>query len=174
MGLVGACSMRLLEQYGLLHARGMFPGMSILQWGPEIAEIVGEFKSKTILDYGCGLGLQYRRERIHRLWANSPPVLYDPAVERYSAKPEGQFDGVLSTDVLEHIPEEELDAVLTEIFGYATQWVFLSVCCRPSKHILFDDGTNVHVTVKPQEWWNERIAEFSNGHRAKTILRFSE
>lgn len=152
--------MKYLEQYRKLHAAKMFPGMSILQYVPDITELVGEFKSQNLLDYGCGLGWQYTRERVHRVWDREIPTLYDPAVPEHSATLIGKFDGVICTDVLEHVPEAELPAMLHEIAGYAKQWVFFSVCCRPSRFILFDDGTNVHVTIHPFEWWQKFLKPY--------------
>lgn len=146
--------MRYLDQYRALHAAGKFPGVSIMPFVGDIAELVGEFQSVTLLDYGCGKGLQYSRDKIFKAWGNHPPALYDPGVEAFAVKPTGQFDGVISTDMLEHVPLDELDAVVREIAGYAKQWVLLSVCCRPAKSLRFPDGKNIHVTIRPIEWWN--------------------
>lgn len=164
--------MRYLEQYRRLHAEKKFPGMSMIPFAAEVAELVGEFKSRTILDYGCGLGLQYSRDKIFKLWGNQPPKLYDPAVDLFQVKPSGQFDGVICTDVAEHVPEDELPAFVADLAGYARQWALISVCCRPSKHIRFDDGENVHVTVKPFAWWQEYLAPHFTG--ARLVLRETE
>jgi 2-polyprenyl-3-methyl-5-hydroxy-6-metoxy-1,4-benzoquinol methylase len=51
-------------------------------------------------------------------------------VPEFSAKPDRRFDLVISTDVLEHIPEESIDEVLKDIFNYSDQWVFLTICTR--------------------------------------------
>jgi len=146
--------MRLLEQYRELQAQGKFPGLAMLPFVPDIAELVNEFDSKTILDYGCGLGFQYTREKAYKAWGMKPPALYDPAVDRYSIKPEGQFDGVICTDVLEHVPADELDAMVREIAGYARQWAFVSVC-QPSL-----------------DWWGAFLPPFFFGQRL--VLRQSE
>ena len=63
--------------------------------------------AKTLLDYGAGQGWQYTEECYHVLW-NIMPTLYDPAVAAFHVKPSQRFDGVICTDVLEHIPEAEL------------------------------------------------------------------
>src|SRR3990167_5907590 len=144
--------MRLLEQYKKLHEDGRFPGMSILPYVPEIADLIAEFKSRSLLDYGCGRGRQYLHERIHRAMGVDMPALYDPAVAEFSIKPRGPFEGVICTDVLEHVPEDELSEVIGDLSRYARQWAFITVCCRPSKHFTFEDGTNVHVTLTPFEW----------------------
>ena len=164
--------MRYLDQYRKLHAARKFPGMSMIPFASDVAELVGEFQSKTILDYGCGMGLQYSRDKIFKMWANQPPKLYDPAVPGHDVKPVGKFDGVISTDVMEHIPEDELVEVVAEIAGYARQWALISVCCRPSKHIRFDDGENVHITIHPFAWWQEYLApHFSS---ARLVLKETE
>lgn len=157
--------MKYLSEYRALHRSESFRGYSILQWVPQIADLVAEHKSVRLLDYGCGLGWQYIRERVHLAMGVEVPHLYDPAVDALSTKPEGTFDGVICTDVMEHVPEEEVDAVVREIAAYAEDWAFVSVCCRPSKHIRFPDGTNVHVTVKPFQWWTRKLQPVFAGRK---------
>lgn len=165
--------MKLLNEYRKLHEQGKFPGMSLLPFVPEIAELVVEFKARRLLDYGCGMGRQYTRERAHVVWGVGMPTLYDPAVAQFSVKPVGRFQGVICTDVLEHVPESELDAVVREIAGHAKLWAFISVCCRPSKHIRFEDGRNVHVTVKPFAWWQEYLPPFFASN-TRLVIRQTE
>jgi hypothetical protein len=81
-------------------------------------------------------------------------------VDKYKQLPEGNFDGVYSTDVLEHIPEEELDRVLTEIFSKADKFVYLGICTVPSQHIL-SNGENAHDTVQPFDWWVHKIIPYA-------------
>ncbi len=104
--------MKYLEQYRRLHAKKKFMSFSAMQFAPEITELIVEFRSKSILDYGCGSGDQYTIEKLHRVFGVKMPAMYDPAVMGRDKLPDGVFDGVLSTDVLEHIPEDELDQVL--------------------------------------------------------------
>lgn len=136
----------------------MFPGKSIRAAVQDIIRLVAEYDAKTLLDYGCGQGDQYAVKKVHKKWGILP-TLYDPASKRHRIKPTGQFDGVICTDVLEHIPEDELDDALTEIFGYAKKFVVLSIATGPA-HKKFDDGTNLHVTIKPEEWWRTKLSRF--------------
>lgn len=141
--------MELVEQYRLMHESGHFPGYSIRQYVDDIDALVRKTGAKTILDYGCGKGRQYADLKLHEFWKVAP-TLYDPAV--FPEKPEGTFHGVVCTDVLEHVPEEDLEEVLREIFAYAERFAFLSICTRKAKKTL-PDGRNAHLTVKPEEWW---------------------
>ena len=146
----------LLEQYRILHRSKKFLGLSLLPYASVIAEMVEKTGAETLLDYGCGAGFQYTKYRIHDAWGGIMPHLYDPAVPEFEAKPDGKFDGVISSDVLEHIEERNVAAFLDELFSYAKRFVFVTVCCRPAKKFL-PDGRNCHLTVRPPEWWENMI-----------------
>jgi len=150
--------MRYLEQYQAMHAAGAFNSRSISQWLPEIALLVRRHDARTLLDYGCGSGNAYLKDRVHKThFRGVMPTLYDPGAAAFSAKPEGRFDGVICADVLEHVPEDELPALIEDLAGYAGKFLFASVCCRPAKKT-FPDGTNLHVTVRPFRWWCDLFA----------------
>ena len=148
--------MSLIEQYRELHDEGKFQGFSLLQHTSRISDLVKKHGSQTILDYGSGKGKQYRPpHNLDKIWGVEV-TLYDPAVKGIDKLPEGKFDGVICSDVLEHIPEEEIDKTILQLESYARQFVFVSICTRPAKKLL-PDGRNCHITVRPEEWWLERI-----------------
>jgi hypothetical protein len=96
-------------------------------------------------------------------WDIGELVCYDPAYEPHSGLPEGKFDGVISTDVLEHCPEEDLPWVIEEIFGYAKRFVFANVACFPARKKL-PNGENAHCTIKPIEWWQDLLFDTAKRH----------
>ena len=106
-----------------------------------------------MLDYGCG------KAQFHDASWNA--VKYDPAIPKFSTRPTGRFDLVISTDVLEHIPEEHIENTIADIFNYSDRWVFVSVCCREAKEIL-PNGMNAHATVKPESWWKDKFSKYKN------------
>lgn len=120
-----------------------------------------------LLDYGSGKGYQYLAHRAHEVWGGFLPVCYDPGVRQLSGRPEGVFDGIISTDVLEHIEQRHLANVIQDIFSYANPigepFVYLHTCCRPARKV-FGDGVNLHATVQPPEWWESLLAKHKPAH----------
>jgi len=150
----------LTPQYRAMAADGgNFFGLSVLQHQKRIGQFIKDTNSKTLLDFGCGRGDAYRSpHKVYHQWGLSRKdvTLYDPAFNRDNALPTGKFDMVICSDVLEHVPEDEVDAFVARLFSYAKRGVWASVCCRPAKKT-FPDGTNLHVTVRPFEWWDEKF-----------------
>jgi hypothetical protein len=167
---------RLLAQYREMHREGevhlgippdeTFPGKSLPPQAGHIKRLVDLTAAKTILDYGSGKGQQYRPlpftdpgGTVHLgipAWWGAEVRCYDPAYEPYSAAPAGKFDGVISTDVLEHCPEEDMPWIVEELFGFATKFAFANVACFPARKRL-PNGQNAHCTVRPLKWWRGLI-----------------
>jgi hypothetical protein len=83
---------------------------------------------------------------------------FEPAVTELAQRPEGIFDVVMSLDVLEHIPEEELDAVLSEMAALGRHQIHI-IDIKPAKAVLAD-GRNAHVSLHSGDWWEERMRRF--------------
>lgn len=130
-----------------------FRGLSIIQHRNQIRDLITKFGATTVLDFGSGRGDAYFVPyTIHRDWNVPMPTLYDPAFPTHDGLPFSRFDAVLCSDVLEHVPIEDVDAFITTLFGFANKFVWASVCCRPAKKS-FPDGTNMHVTIQVMAWW---------------------
>ncbi len=165
----------LTELYRRMHLEGdasrgaapadMFPGISLRAHVAHIRQLAAATGSQSILDYGCGKGMLYREqpfrvdggdaawESVADFWDVDFVERYDPSYPPYSKLPEGQFDGVICTDVLEHCPEDDLPWIVGELFGYAKRFVFASIAGHPAKKQL-PDGSNAHCTVRPSAWWH--------------------
>lgn len=138
-----------------MHQRGEFPGWSIRAYASQIGGLVRRTRAQTLLDYGCGEGKQYSVEGVHHGWGVMPH-LYEPARPEFALRPDGVFDGVICTDVLEHVPEAEVENVCRELGLYARRFLFVSICNRPAKRIL-PDGRNCHVTLMPRDRWQQLL-----------------
>lgn len=147
-----------------------FRGNNIQVYLDDMRQLVGLVGgAKTILDYGCGKALAWKFWRSQEgkslgdeLGAETV-TLYDPGFPPHAERPEGKYDVVFCTDVLEHVPESDVQAVLEDIFGYAEHGVFLAISISPSPGS-FADGANHHATVKEPAWWQERLKAAQERH----------
>lgn len=167
----------LVEMYRTMHQDGeaahkippnqTFDGRSLLPHTLTIRELVAKFAAKTLLDYGAGKGLLYSMRGLktptgevfadlRAYWNLDAITLYDPGHAPFSAYPTGRFDVVISTDVLEHIPAEDIPWVLGELFSFADKFVFTTIAGYPAQKIM-PNGENAHCTLEPLTWWEAQM-----------------
>lgn len=169
--------MKLKNDYIKLHKLDLFNGYCTEVYRYEINDIIEETNSKSILDYGCGKGFQYSKLKLDVFW-NVLVDCYDPGVSVFSKLPNNVYDGVLCIEVMEHIPEEEVDNTLKNIFIKAKKFAFFSISLvydkqsYKLKHKRLIDGSNVHVTIKSKEWWEERI-KVNNTNNIRVVSKFT-
>lgn len=158
-----------LPMYREMAAGGdSFHGVSVVQHSRVIGKLINRVEAKTLLDFGCGRGDAYKQpHRLHRAWGLKwwDVTLYDPSFPEHDEKPAGRkFDGVICSDVLEHVPEDQVDAFIAELFSFATKFVWASVCCRPAKKCFPGTEINLHCTVRPAEWWDQKFHDEAAKH----------
>jgi 2-polyprenyl-3-methyl-5-hydroxy-6-metoxy-1,4-benzoquinol methylase len=181
----------LLNMYGQVHVEGIagqnlsaedtFSGTSL---GPHlymIRQLISSTGARTILDYGSGKGTKYKAENIkvkgesarsvQAYWNVDRITCFDPGYPPFAELPVGTFDGVICTDVLEHIPDLDLPWMLEEQFRYANKFVFGNIASYPAEKIL-PNGENAHCTVQPAGWWDELIrnAHAASGSKADYLF----
>jgi len=120
-----------------------------------IIDLVQDWNAESLLDFGCGKAEGYLEYKHHEHWGILPS-LYDPAIPEYQTLPEGTFDGVISFDVMEHIPKEQIPETFDQIFSRADKFVFLGIATSPAEAVL-PNGDNAHCTVEPIGWWEEMV-----------------
>jgi hypothetical protein len=165
----------LIDSYKVLHQEeGKFKGISLVPLVPTLMSLVKENNCKTLLDYGCGKAIPYDKDRCKEVDLRHPIQklcnlksfdLYDPAYEKYTTLPNKKYDIVVCTDVLEHIAEQDIDYVLTEILSHSKKIVFLNISCQPAlKHFKEGKfkGKNVHISVFDPSWWGHKIGNIWN------------
>ena len=175
-----------LEAYKDLHTQDeKFKGGSLLPYVLSINNLIKHYKCKTLLDYGCGKALAYSDKYmelkinapVQKIWGIDSYTLYDPAYPEYDTLPTGIYDIVVCTDVLEHIPEQDLDWVISRILNYSTKIVFINICTVPAlKHFKKGrlKGKNLHISVFNEEWWMEKIGRiWEKNNNIKIYLTLS-
>jgi hypothetical protein len=139
------------------------PGEGIV---PTILEVMKPHG--LVIDFGCGTG----RAALELSKAGCDVLLIDfadnardeeamglPFLEwdlTRSLPPHAEFG--ICTDVMEHIPTEDVDTVLRNVTD-AADTVFFQISTVPDH---FGDmlDTHLHLTVQPHEWWHERLQRF--------------
>lgn len=161
----------LLSLYAQMHDEGRpdtghsaestFSGISLTEHVEPIAALVRRHGARTILDYGAGKASLYKpapgespdsRYKQMDGWDGARITCYDPAYPPFAGPFDDRYDGVICTDVLEHIPGEDIPWVLHRLFSLADRFVYAVAACFPAKKIL-PDGTNAHCTLHTPEWW---------------------
>lgn len=152
-----------------------FGGLSVLTYARTLRALVSQTKAVTLLDYGSGRGHAYDPPWfLHERLRVPRPTLYDPAVVGIDTRPDKIFDGVICSDVLEHIPEHELQDAILYMLTHARLFVWASICCRPAKKCFADGVTNLHVTVRPFGWWQNLFTHYQEAAGFRGVLSLSE
>jgi len=141
-------------------------GESLAEYKHNIYNIIKDNNVKTILDYGCGKAVFHKLLFNNKKTPGAPMEItligYDPAVEMFSLKPSNQtkFDLVMCIDVMEHVQEDKIEEVLSDLFSYGDR-IFMTITCYPATQILLN-GLNAHYTVKDPDWWKEKLRAYKD------------
>ena len=145
---------------------------------PLFLETAKPESGETLVDWGCGTG-----RGGHALWNEGLDVtLLDFAVncldedvqhdvaagkrlnflEHDLTQPiDLRSDYGFCCDVMEHIPEEDVDKVLTNILQNSLHVFFqISTVEDHFGHAIDEIGEHLHLTVKPYSWWLQKFADF--------------
>lgn len=147
----------MIEQYRLLH-KTMAYGNTSESLKSFVLPFVGFLKPKSILDYGCGQSRLLEILRKEDRLLDAKLYKFDPAIEEYEVLVPQNIDMIICTDVLEHIPEDELDGLLRTIKIKSDNIIF-TICCREAIYNL-PDGQNCHCTIRPKKWWISKIRKY--------------
>lgn len=124
----------------------------------------GGFAQSIWNDGGTAVGVDgsdYSKRRARAAWAESdylftadlgrPFLVQSPA----NIGEVAHFDAVTAWEVLEHLDEEALEAMMVNVHAhtYAGSLFIASISSAPD---LFD-GYDYHATVQPPEWWERFI-----------------
>jgi hypothetical protein len=147
----------MADQYRQIHGRERYGDSSLLK-APYIIPHIRALGARSVIDYGCGQSKL--AEAIGSLPRVETVCRYEPAIPDYASRPDRHFDLVVSVDVLEHVPEPELDDVLADMRQLADH-ALLIIDIVPAQTIL-PNGENAHATVQPPAWWMDRLSRFWN------------
>ncbi|MGJ3244360.1 MAG: hypothetical protein ACFE0O_15570 [Opitutales bacterium] len=145
-------STKYIEQYKVLHQNPNY-GKSGEGFSLIIEALASEIKPKSILDFGAG-----KSQLIKKIKFPCKKARYDPAIPDIAELPEMYFDLVINTDVMEHIPSNNIENVLRSIKEKGKN-AFFNIATRSANAIL-PNGENAHCSVLTSEEWLELIKGF--------------
>lgn len=152
-------------QHRKVAAEHAFSGDQLPKYIPQIKQLIEKTRAQSVIDYGAGKGSHYGKVEIKDqagkvlatslkdYWGVKKITLYDPGVPDYDMLPGRPHDGLVSTDVLEHIPRADAPWIVEEMFSLAKKFVFANVACYPAVTRL-PDGSNAHETIQHPQWWS--------------------
>ena len=149
-------------------------GYDVVKYQKKIKDLVDRYGAQTIMDYGCGKGLQYKdklpyggagHELPPEQWKTFDQYLgvtvycYDTCVAEFDQLPPAgtKFDGVICTQVLNSIPDADMSWVRERLESYATKFCFIGVNFQreaKSKKSMYD----------PAHFHKPRTREFFRSH----------
>ena len=151
-----------------------------LKWSPaEYYEAffleLAEPEFRRIVDLGCGQGSTtagLTETNIVTL-VDIVDVRSDEAKEKcafiqcplWSRAWRGEYDIAYCCDVMEHLPTEYVMLTLDRVASYCDA-AFFTISNAPDKF----GGGNLHLTVRPYEWWKERLEDNFDLTEARDML----
>ncbi len=122
---------------------------------------------KSVLDIGCGTGRLFAHLRDNGIHAQGVDLVdaLDPNIRQdyapwFREMPvqdlfgwDQPFDLGICADVMEHLPESDVDDALAQIAMTVSKAVFL-IANHPSEYM----GHDLHLTRRPVEWWQDRMS----------------
>lgn len=152
---------RAIEEYRQFHKREKTCSGKIAKvYIARIKAMIERLGAKSVLDYGCGKGAQYKLTigktglKTEDYWG-VPVTKYDPGVEEFSGEPEGTFDLVICTHALSHIPMSDVGKVVDRLYTLSVKGIFVAEqLLRPPKKWVLPEGMvrpGLKVGVKGQQ-----------------------
>ncbi len=150
-------NMRVKTIYGdIKKGKQIFEQFQAQRFKSFLLPIFKENKIKTLLDYGSGGsdwdwdGFDKESNLSAKKFFGLDKVFkYEPARNLNEKK---RADCVLCFDVLEHVYILDIHKIIEEIFSYSKKIVIINVACYSAGKLL-PNNENVHVTVRPDDWW---------------------
>lgn len=150
----------MIEQYSKVHLEDPnYGNTSVIKNNYHYIKcLFNLIKPRNFIDYGCGKGVL--SDTLSKEF-KVKSYKYDPAISKYSVLPESQFDILINTDVLEHIPESDLASIINKMCSLSNISIFVIHLGLANK--ILPNGENAHCTIKsPNEWNSILLNHYSN------------
>lgn len=161
--------------------RGYHPTHSDNLW-PMILDAVPFDRA---LDVGCGEGQGIKKARdmgkdvwgidiadISRIWKENGIADYCMVAPAHKMPfDDNSFEFIVCSETMEHVPMDGIDDTLKEIYRVGSDKFLFTIALTHDTHARAT-GVGYHVTLKPKEWWFDKLEEhgFKIGYTALTEM----
>lgn len=165
-----------------------YSGGGTLAYAEEIKALAEKHNAKTLLDYGCGKGLQYEIGSIINFGANTQTFndyldltsvyKFDPCVEQFEVYPplDAKFDAIIAIQSLSAIPTEDLSIVISHLMNMTTKFCFVGTNLKLGKkkkrgNEIEQEYTLEEIERTNRDWWTD---QFKDWQGSELVLKFIE
>lgn len=145
-----------LDLYKQLHQQRSY-GDTGSVYTDDIKSFIDDTAASSVLDFGAGIGTL--KNSLHNKYSFNIDE-FDPCVPGKEVIPKDEYEMVITTDLLEHLFEEEIDNLFEEMLVLKPKFMYHAISTRTAT-ILLPDGSNCHKTVKDAEWWLNKIKQLT-------------
>ncbi len=134
---------------------------------PRIRELVAETGSASLLDYGADDRARGANDPAQddkaRLpsWPGVTANAHDPLLAEPTMASNAAFDGAISVDLLQHVPEGDVGWMLDQMFAAARRFVYVGVSGAPSSAQMAN-GMTTECIGSSADWWKGQLELASN------------
>ena len=173
--LIDGQYLKALEYAKAVHANSKnFGGMFLRPRALDIKAIIDRLEIRTILDYGCGKGLQYEWRNpgvpdaipigttIEEFWGIEV-TKYDPAYPPFAAEPVGTFDLVICTHVLGSIPISCLGLIIKRLYSLSNKALYVAERIGQPRKKWAGPDVALPQDMTPDDWKVLLIAHHRKG-----------
>lgn len=104
----------------------IWAGKATMNYKDLLKDLVNKYQIKTLLDFGCGKGLQYTKHKLDK-FLNVQATAYDPCLNGLENWPKSQFDMVICLDCLPYIDTGDYAWLYNQLDTLASKLIVLGV-----------------------------------------------
>jgi hypothetical protein len=132
-----------------------YSGRFLFRYLVVLEPVLRKHECKTLLDYGCGKGVQWQALEDGSLLQDKLgviPTLYDPGWPKHMKEPKGKYDIVVMTQVLGNIPKIDAEWFFNRLESFAEKAIFIGERTeRLSKRVHPDHEEHLFGTLQHKE-----------------------
>jgi hypothetical protein len=162
-----------------------YSGGGTLGYAHDIKELAEKYNPKSLLDYGCGKGLQYESGSIiafgndqltfDKFIGVESVYKFDPCVEKFKEHPPtgAKFDAIIAIQSLTAIPDADMPLIVKQLESMTNKFCFIGTNLKTGKTkkgngLENKDPYFLGNRLDPK-WWKEQFKDWKG---SELVLKF--